>query len=304
MIELHERLSEFSYGYGVTREVERTLNKIGVRTVPFMPSLLQEKEIGFDVGFGGRGVPLLLQFKLGQSLQRFVRQNKSIVAPTLSRPFWRFSVDTAELDGQFETLLKAETDGAEVYYVAPRFTDWPQYVRFFEEEEVLDNSVLVTPSTIRDALDSAGSPDGKHRVVYDGLLVHVCSEPVRILEIRPDEVARRVQSRVSQSHLPLGTLLQRVYGGLDDRSSVRRASPSFTEEVDGNPPTIGTAPLDERTPPPLTRSERSMRLERMRRHARSELDALTAALGAEMWGLGIQLLLAIPLDAKSSGQNG
>ena|SRR5437879_1533597 len=57
MIDLHERLSEFSYGYGVTRDVEQLLASVGIRTVPFLPSLLQEKQIGFDVGFGERGVP-------------------------------------------------------------------------------------------------------------------------------------------------------------------------------------------------------------------------------------------------------
>lgn len=96
MIELHERLSEFSYGYGVTREVEQLLSNIGVRPVPFMPSLLQEKQVGFDVSFSNRGVPLLLQFKLGQSPQRFVRSDKSQPAPALEKPFFRFSIDTSE----------------------------------------------------------------------------------------------------------------------------------------------------------------------------------------------------------------
>jgi hypothetical protein len=152
MIDLHERLSEFSYGYGVTRDVEQLLAGVGIRTVPFMPSLLQEKRIGFDVGFGDRGVPLLLQFKLGQSLSRFVRSDKTRAAPALIRPFFRFSINTGEPDGQFETLLKVEIDGAEVYYVAPRFTDWPQYVQFFDSGEVLERSVMVTPREVRQAL--------------------------------------------------------------------------------------------------------------------------------------------------------
>ena len=88
MIDLHERLSEFSYGYGVTREVEQLLLGVGIRTVPFLPSLLQEKQIGFDAGFNGRGAPLLLQFKLGHSLQRFIRSDKRYPAPKLEKPFF------------------------------------------------------------------------------------------------------------------------------------------------------------------------------------------------------------------------
>ena len=161
-----------------------------------MPSLLQEKQIGFDAGFRRRGAPLILQFKLGQSLQRFVRADKSHKKPRLQRPFFRFSIDTAEPDGQFETLLKAETDGAEAYYVAPRFADWPQYVQFFESGEVLENSVMVTPKEIRASLVAKRVNHGPDRVVYDLARVHVCSEPVSVPEVRPQLMAASIQSRI------------------------------------------------------------------------------------------------------------
>jgi hypothetical protein len=96
VIELHERLSEFSYGYGATRETEKLLASVGVRAVPFLPSLRHEDELGFDVAFDRPGVPLLLQFKLGQSLKRFVRTDLSVPAPAISRPFWRYKINTAE----------------------------------------------------------------------------------------------------------------------------------------------------------------------------------------------------------------
>ena len=51
MINLHERLSEFSFGFGVTREVQSLLEGIGLRPTPFMPNLLHEEELGFVVGF-------------------------------------------------------------------------------------------------------------------------------------------------------------------------------------------------------------------------------------------------------------
>ncbi|MGL9622322.1 hypothetical protein QRQ56_30495 [Bradyrhizobium sp. U531] len=179
MIELHERLSEFSYGYGATREAEDLLSSLGMRTVPFLPSLIQEKSLGFDVRFDRPGVPLLLQFKLGQSLERFVRTDRRYPAPEVERPFFRFSIDTAEPDGQFETLLKAQMDGAEAYYVAPRFADWPQYAEAFEKREVLDQSVMISPMTIRNALVAKNSPDGVHRIVYDKSSIHVCSVSLR-----------------------------------------------------------------------------------------------------------------------------
>ena len=87
-VELHERLSEFSYGYGVTHEAELALASVGPRAVPFLPNLLREAVLGLD----GPGSPLLLQFKLGQAMKRFVPGP----GPHLNRPYWRFRIDTAE----------------------------------------------------------------------------------------------------------------------------------------------------------------------------------------------------------------
>jgi hypothetical protein len=106
-VDLHQRLSEFSYGYGVTREAERLLKSVGLRTTPFLPSLISEGKLGFDVKFDRPGKALLLQFKLGEALQRLHWKAKAQPPPALGRPFWRFNVDTAELNGQF--------DGPEIY---------------------------------------------------------------------------------------------------------------------------------------------------------------------------------------------
>lgn len=299
MIELHERLSEFSYGYGVTRDVERLLAGVGVRTVPFLPSLIQENEVAFDVGFSGRGVPLLLQFKLGQSLTRFVRSDASHPAPTLQRPFFRFLLDTAEVDGQYETLLKAEMDGAEVYYIAPRFADWPHYVRLFETEAVLDHSVIVTPREIRDALVAKGLADGRHRIVYDRVTVHVCSTPEKIRDVRPGTVAEITLNRVSAQDETLGKIVRRIYDGLEDRSAIRRKNStdgSQTEEAK-DLGVLAIPKLEERSPRQLTSIERSQRFEQLRSRSKSEEDAIAAAIGLEFWGLGVQLLFAVEQNA-------
>jgi hypothetical protein len=102
MINLHERLSEFSYGYGVTREVETLLVSVGLYATPFLPSLLHEASLGFDVSFNSPGTVVLLQFKLGSELKRYHRSPPSQSIPPLERPFWRFNVDTSE--HQFQRL--------------------------------------------------------------------------------------------------------------------------------------------------------------------------------------------------------
>jgi hypothetical protein len=101
MIDLHERLSEFSFGYGVTREVEGQLASIGLRPTPFLPSLLHEGELGFDVKFEAPGRVVILQFKLGEELRRFHRAEPSQSIPLLERPFWRYRVDTTGISSSF-----------------------------------------------------------------------------------------------------------------------------------------------------------------------------------------------------------
>jgi hypothetical protein len=303
MIDLHERLSEFSYGYGVTRDVEQLLASVGIRAVPFLPSLLQEKQLGFDVGFGERGVPLLLQFKLGQTLRRFVRSDKSYPAPLLQKPFFRFSINTAEPDGQFEALLKAQTDGAEVYYVAPRFADWPQYVQFFESCEVLERSVMITPGEIRQALLSRGLPDGPHRIVYDRSRAHVCSEPIEVSDVRPQHIAHTIGTRIRADEVTLGRLVHQLYDGLENRSTIRRESPDRMSEHDEETTAEPARALDQRAPEQITRHERDLRLTAFRNRARSLDDAIAAALAFEFWSLGIQLLFAVEEKTPPTSMN-
>ncbi|MGN6595905.1 hypothetical protein [Sphingopyxis terrae] len=288
-IELRERLSEFSYGYGVTRETENLLRQIGIRPVPFLPSLLQEADLGFDVAFERPGAPLLLQFKLGQSLTRFVRSDLTVPAPPLDRPFWRFSINTAEPDGQFETLLKAETDGAEVYYAAPRFSDWPHYAELFGREEILDTSLLIKPSDIRNALDQKGAADGSHRIVYDRYRVHVCSKPVEIPDIDPEEAANKIAVAIRERRQPATAALQRLFEGFDDRSSIRRDKVRFDLEDFAQ----AADDVGRRAPGDYIRAQRQRRYSEFRKRAKSPEQALVATIGVELWAMGIQLILAV-----------
>lgn len=286
-IDLHERLSEFSYGYGVTRETEALLTQVGLRAVPFLPSLLHEAELGFDVAFDKPGAALMLQFKLGQSLTKFYGK-PHLPKSLLNRPFWRYHIDTAEPDGQFETLLKADADGADVYYVAPRFSDWPYYARLFEDGEILDNSLLVRPSDIRSALDAQGAVDGSHRIVYDRYRVHVCSEPTRMVETDADEIPTKIAYRVREQRRPMRDLIETVFAGFDERASIRRdriidADYSASDLADQ---------IEFRASGGYARTQRRNRVDRLRERAKSREHAVAAAVGIELWTMGIQLVLA------------
>ena len=274
-VELHERLSEFSYGYGVTREAEAALTSVGLRAVPFLPNLLHEAVLGFDVGFDRLGTPLLLQFKLGQAMKRFVPGP----GPHLTRPYWRFRIDTAEPDGQYELLLKAQQDGAETYYVAPKFHDWEAYLEAYGDGAVIDSSLLMTPGHIRKALDDNGVADGPHKVAYDHGRAYVCSDPFPLALTRSRDFAKRLRTRIEKEDVPLGQSIRRVLSGFGERVAVRR--PTEAQAPLGGDADRRAFSIASDTPAgPRIRRER---LADYQSRAKSPDDAVTAAVGAEIW---------------------
>lgn len=255
MIHLHERLSEFSYGYGVTREIEQRLASRGVRATPFLPNLVHEANVGFDVAFSGPGRVVLLQFKLGQELSRFRRSQPGQAAPRLRRPFWRYNVDTSE--NQFLRLEEFETNGADVSYVAPRFSNWAAYEAAFLAGNILNRSLILSPSQI---LAGANGARAAHRVVYDSVDRFVCSEPRRIEEINSDVLVEKLSETARQGR------------SLEDQLSQ-------------------LANRDRRTPRLSV-----LRQQRLRERAKRPSDADAAIVALEAWLQGAQVLFVTPTE--------
>jgi hypothetical protein len=287
-VDLHNRLSEFSYGYGGTREVERQLASVGLRSTPFLPSLLNEAVLGFDVKFDRPGAVILLQFKLGEALRRFRRDDISKPPPPLGKPFWRFSIDTAEQDGQFDLLLKSEQAQAEVYYVAPRFTTWDRYVSEFQSERVLYESLLLRPSEIEGKLAQENVADGLHRIVYDTLNVFVCSDAIQVNEQNVGNVALEVREKINERRERVDAVVKAIQAGLDHIREIRRPSRLHAEAPDS----ARYFALDAEFSP--SRDEiaagRRQRLQALRARAATEADAIFAAVGLEMWAIGAQFI--------------
>ena len=208
MINLHERLSEFSYGYGVTREVEKLLAPTGLHATPFFPSLRQEGELGFDVGFETCGCVVLFQFKLGQELQRFRRQEPQQLAPSLEPPFWRLSIKKPV--NQFKHLLNFEKQGANVVYVAPRFSCWTDYKSVFRGNQVLDKSILLIPSEIERGRLAQGEKVSD-RVVYDRTRSYICSEPIELHEETRGGLKRKIEECVRTHDSSLKSNIEHLF---------------------------------------------------------------------------------------------
>jgi hypothetical protein len=263
-VDLHERLSEFSYGYGVTREVEKLLEDMGLQVTPFLPSLLDEGSKGYDVKFSKPGKPLLLQFKLGQEVRRFRRKRPTDAIPSpLNRPFWRFKIDISE--AQFQLLESAQGE-AEVYYVAPRFSTWSAFDEAFQQGRVIEQSLLLTPSDIRDAIQGQGNV---HRIVYDTDDRYVCSDPKALPESTPSQIADRISRSIRG----------------EKRSLSSRIDSLFLKRVEEKPPADR---LQIRAS------------EFLKKAGRSDMDVRATTLGLEAWAHGAQLLLVTD-DSLDSG---
>ncbi|MHA6288669.1 hypothetical protein [Maricaulis sp. CAU 1757] len=218
-------VSEFTYGHAITREVGDLLSAIGCSVTPFLPSLLHEKVLGFDVSFDRPGVSLLLQFKVSDRLTRFHTTKRSPVRPApLADVFYRFFVDVDS--HQFANLQKQELEGAEVFYIAPEFATWQEFSNYFAESKVAEKSVLIKPSEIQRGSKGKG---GRHRVVYDGANVHVCSKPVEIRSLRVSDALKKAVEQPVSGLEPIRYLLH------SQALNIQRINPMAEELLDSLP---------------------------------------------------------------------
>jgi hypothetical protein len=211
--------------------------------------------VAFDVAFKKPGTAVMLQFKLGEELRRFRKSNPSQTIPPLERPFWRFRIDPRE--AQFRNLAKYEEAGAEVYYVAPKFSDWKSYEAAFQAGEVLALSLKIMPSEVKRGIQSAS---GIHRVVYDTVARYVCSDPEPIEELSIEDLQHRIRTRITEEHS-----LESVIGRLSESQSAA-----------------------SQLPPDRRRD--------ILRRARSHADGLALIVCLEAWSQGAQVVLVTSAD--------
>ena len=146
----------------------------------------------FPLDLIARGSFLSCNSNWERNFKRFRRTYPTQPKPALDRPFWRFQVDLK--GAQFRHLKRAEDQGAEVYYVAPKFSDWSDYQNAYFANDILNRSLLAPPSEIfRKARGAQAHP---HRVVYDQTNLHLCSDPVEMEQVRWGEVVERIARKV------------------------------------------------------------------------------------------------------------
>lgn len=181
--------SEFSYGYSLIREIEDVAGSVLPGNVgrPVLPTLREEKDLGWDVGYVTCAFALFLQFKRGEYVSR--PHPDSPTWGAVGQPHYRFAVDTA--GHQFRALrnfsLMTASQPCVVAYAAPRFHKSTSFTRFHLAKEVVANSYGCTPDDVTD------DGDMHFRVVDRTGVDHwVCSDPSRVADFFDAERLRGV----------------------------------------------------------------------------------------------------------------
>jgi hypothetical protein len=166
-------ISEFSYGYALVEQIAQN-NAFQITAAPVFPSLIQEGQQGggYDAALQFGGVPLFLQFKLSDHLERANAKE----ANNMGLPYYRMHLRSARHSYQHEMLLDLENRGELVFYVAPMFHLPEELNDAYLNRQVIQRSMFIKPSTIGVLPDAE-----EHYVVFnDAQDLLVCSEPKKV----------------------------------------------------------------------------------------------------------------------------
>jgi hypothetical protein len=238
-------ISEFSYGYAVTEALIYD-NKTHLKAAPLFPSLIDEGKKGYDLHLDRPGQPLFLQFKLSDYMSG--RSNTNEIQRKLFKgAFYRMHIRPKKSAGgrhgsdQHQLLIDWESQGNEVYYVAPVFHELDEFNQAYLNRQILQKSIYIPPSNI------GSLPDEKeHHIAFQ-----VPGKAFRLSE--PEEIASPLSFEIFSDQL-----LTRLSGSNDLTviSSVQRLVPQLVEMYTSyrrnlfmNIPSIEQ--LEERFPNPL-----------------------------------------------------
>jgi hypothetical protein len=176
------RISEFSYGFALTRElIAKKWSGLELVAAPFLPSLPAEGQPGggFDVKLQGIKALVFLQFKVSHYMTRSTA--KGVSTGHLTVPYYRFDVHAPKSSDQHRLLLQLEQTQNDpphiVRYVAPAFFTEAQFNSAYFSDTVSIQSIFVAPSQIvlpTTGPHSVGFESPKHTAV-------VLSEPKEML---------------------------------------------------------------------------------------------------------------------------
>jgi hypothetical protein len=207
------KFSEFSYGFALAHEI---CNRSGtLKAAPVLPSLVEEGRAGggYDFRVDRPGLPLFLQFKLSEYMQRSYAGQWD----QFGEPYYRFWIHARRHSDQHDLLLTLDDGTAEVLYAAPRFHEVADLNTHFSSGRVEVNSIFFAPSEIGSMPDDEQHPLAFEQTADHGFLY---SEPKRIsARYHSDGLAQVLRERLTdeRARLPTAEIFQRLFSKIVER---------------------------------------------------------------------------------------
>jgi hypothetical protein len=161
--------SELQFAYGCTREIEERVYFFDPSSVPYFPSLVEEASKGFDVKIPTLAAPIFLQYKIADYMIRSQAEQWKL----FDSPYFRFSVYPANRSPQHNLLKDLSQKEPLVFYCAPAFNEYSEYVLLHQKRLIVSHSVFIP---IQELPRNVGSD--KHSIVFQikPLKGYWCSE--------------------------------------------------------------------------------------------------------------------------------
>ena len=147
---------------------------------PFVPSQREEALHGFDVQFelqaGNIQRSLFLQHKVSHFITNRTSSNRELY-DFVGGPYYHFNLRRLDRSRQHNLLYELRQSGEEVYYTAPLFHERTVLTQHFNNNSVMENTILFDPSEVGEIMDL-----DLHKIVYnqDGTVAGFKSERKKI----------------------------------------------------------------------------------------------------------------------------
>lgn len=176
----NENFSEFSYGFALTDELIHWYGTT-LTAAPIFPSLQEEGRVGGGYDVKLPGIPLFLQFKLSDRMER--NNAVEVGRDNLLRTyFYRIHLRPLNRSAQHQLLLALESEANLVFYAGPAFFELAELNDAYRDHQVAQRSVFIRPSAIGPLPD-----DERHHIAFQdssSSFGYRYSRPERVQRVR------------------------------------------------------------------------------------------------------------------------